>query len=163
MKTARFVCIFALLLVAATDVFAASKKGDKSLVAYYKTIDKTLKPVTLTDDEKSKLDALKKDYEQKFTDAYAKCDVLTPDQKKAAADAKAANKAAGKKGQEAKDAVAAAVKETDDQKAKAKDALKALHDLQKEFKGKVLALLTDDQKQQLTAGKGKKSSKAPGA
>ena len=99
-------------------------RGKDGGIPYFKTIDRNLKPVTLTDDQKSKLEDLKKEYEPKLKEAYAKEDVLTPEQKKAGEEAKKAAKAAGKKGKEVKDAVAAAVKETDDQKKQEKDARK---------------------------------------
>ena len=41
-------------------------------------VDKYLKPVTLTDDQKSKLDALKKEYEPKFKETYTKEKRLEP-------------------------------------------------------------------------------------
>jgi Spy/CpxP family protein refolding chaperone len=160
MKVARTLCILALLLAVAGPAFARGKKKDKGpSIPYYQQIDRTLKPVTLTDDQKTKLDGLKKDYEQKFKDAYAKQDVLTPEQKQAAKDATAKAKADGKKGKDLKAAVADAVKETDDQKAKTKDATTALHALEKEFRGKVFDLLTAEQKQQIDAAKPKKSGK----
>lgn len=169
MRTARTVCTLALLL-AAGQVFAATetkaaasksaaKSAAKSTVKYYKTIDNKLKPVTLTDDQSAKLDALKKDYEQKFKDAYAKANVLTPDQQKAADDARKAAKEAGKTRKETNKAVADAVKETEDQKAKAKEANKDLRALQKEFLGKVQDLLTTDQKKQIEDATPAKSSK----
>jgi hypothetical protein len=163
MRIARTVVTLALLSIAASPVFAAPGKkpaAPKNTVAYYKTIDKSLNPVTLTDDEKTKLDALKKDYEQKFVDAYAKQNVRTPEQKKAAAEARDAAKAAGKTRQEITKADNDAVKLTDEQKAQRKDANKALRALQTEFKGKVMDLLTDAQKKELDAAKPKKASKA---
>jgi hypothetical protein len=164
MRTARTIGILALLAIAASPAFAATgtkKAAPKNTVAYYKTIDRTLKPVTLTDEQTAKLDALKKDYEQKFTDAYAKQDVLTPEQKKAGADARAAAKADGKSRKEISKAATDAIKETDEQKAKAKQAGKDLKAMQGEFKGKVFGLLTDEQKQQIkAAAKPKKSSTA---
>jgi hypothetical protein len=162
MRTARTVGALALLLVVGPVFAAPAKKSaaaPKNTVAYYSTIDKQLTPVKLTDDESAKLDALKKDYEQKFKDAYAKTEVLTPDQKKAGDDARSAAKADGKKGKELTQAVADAEKLTDEQKAKRKDANKDLAALRKEFRGKVLDLLTDDQKKQLADAKPAKSSK----
>ena len=130
MKAVRTFCTIALLTCVASPVFAAvgTKKPapPKNTIAYYKTIDKALQPVTLTDDQTTKLEALKKDYQQKFDDAYAKTDVLTPEQKKAGNEARTAAKADGKKGKELTQAVADAEKETDEQKAKAKDARKEL-------------------------------------
>jgi hypothetical protein len=167
MKTARTVLTLAVAMFVASPVFAAAgaKKGPaaKTTVAYYKTTDQTLKPVTLTDDQKTKLDGLKKDYEQKFKDAYAKLNVLTPEQQKAGKEAGKAAKEAGKKGKELNKAVADAVKETDEQKEKAKEARTSLKALQGEFHDKVFGLLTDDQKKEITAAKKKpaKRGKAP--
>ncbi len=164
MRTARTAFALGLLMIVASPAFAAvgaKKPGQsKTTVAYYKTIDQTLKPVTLTDDEKTKLDALKKEYEQKFEDAYAKKDVLTPEQKKAGDEARAAAKADGKKGKELTQAVADAEKITDEQKQKIKDANVSLTSLRGEFKGKVLDLLTDAQKKEIDAAKPKRASKA---
>jgi hypothetical protein len=168
MRTARTAFALGLLMIVASPAFAAvgaKKPGQpKTTVAYYKTIDQTLKPVTLTDDEKAKLDALKKEYEQKFVDAYAKKDVLktdllTPEQKKAGDEARAAAKAAGKKGRELTQAVADAEKITDEQKEKLTEAGASLKALQGEFKGKVIDLLTDAQKKEIDAAKPKKASK----
>ncbi len=163
MKAVRTFCTIALLTCVASPVFAAvgTKKPapPKNTIAYYKTIDKALQPVTLTDDQTTKLEALKKDYQQKFDDAYAKTDVLTPEQKKAGNEARTAAKADGKKGKELTQAVADAEKETDEQKAKAKDARKELTALRKEFHGKVFDLLTTEQKRQIADAKPKKAAK----
>jgi hypothetical protein len=150
------------LTIASSPVFGQGTKkpaAPKNTVAYYKTIDRTLKPVTLTDDETTKLDALKKDYEQKFNDAYAKTNVRTPEQKKAAAEARKAAQDAGKSRQEVNKADADAVKLTDEQKAQRKEATTALRALQKEFRGKALDLLTDAQKKEIEAAAPKKAAK----
>ena len=164
MKTARTAFALGLLMIVASPAFAAvgAKKPSqpKNTVAYYKTIERTLKPVTLTDDEQTKLEALKKDYEQKFDDAYAKTEVLTPEQKQAGDEARKTAKAAGKKGKELNQAVADAEKITDEQKQKIKDANANLNTLRSEFKGKVLDLLTDAQKKEIDAAKPKRAGKA---
>ena len=157
MKTACTVLALAVALLIANPLFAAKKKDGG--IPYFKQIDKYLKPVTLTDDQKSKLEDLKKEYEPKFKEAYAKEDVLTPEQKKAGDEAKKAAKAEGKKGQDLKDAVVAAQKETDDQKKQATDARAERTALEKELHKKIVALLTDEQKAQIKAAKGKKSDK----
>jgi hypothetical protein len=164
MKTARTVLALTLLVFVASPLFAAAgaKKAPalKNTVAYYRTIDQTLKPAKLTDDQKTKLDALKKDCEQKFKNAYAKLDVLTPEQKKAGEEARKTAKEAGKKGKELNKAVADAVKITEAQKEKAKEARASMKALQGEFHGKVFDLLTDKQKQQIKdAAKAKKRGK----
>ncbi len=164
MRTARTACTLALLLAVASPALAATgakrTATPKNTVAYYTTIDRTLRPVTLTDDQKSKLDALKKDYEQKFKDAYAKEDsMLSPEQKKAGDDARKAATADGKTRREINQAVTDALKLTDQQKAQKKDAAAALRALQQEFREKALGLLTDAQKQQITTAAPKKAAK----
>ena len=85
------------------DRQSASRRRQKkdatkdSGIPYFKQIDRTLKPVTLTDEQKSKLNALEKEYEPKLKDAYAKQDVLSPEQKKAGEEAKKAAKADGRR------------------------------------------------------------------
>jgi len=162
MKTACTVlALVATLLIANTAGAAGGKKkaNKDTGIPYYQTVDKYLKPVTLTDDQKSKLDALKKDYESKFKDIYAKQDVLTPEQKKAGEEARKAAKVEGKKGKELSAAYDAAAKETDDQKSQKKEAEKQLHALEKEMHGKVLDLLTDEQKALVKTTKPKKGDK----
>ncbi len=160
----RTVCtalaLVATLMIANTVSAAGDKKASKIVgIRYYKTIDQNLSPVTLTDDQKSKLETLKKDYESKFQDAYTKQDVLTPEQKKLADEAKKAAKAEGKSRKEVKAAVDEAVKKTDEQKAQEKEAGKALRALEKEMRGKVLDLLTQEQKDQVKSSKSKKGDK----
>ncbi len=148
------------LLIANPAGAADAKKKDSSKdsgVPYFKQIDRTLKPVTLTEEQKSKLEALKKEYEPKLKEAYAKENALSPEQKKAGEEARKAAQAAGKKGQDLKDAVAAAQKETDDQKKQRKDGNKLRLAVEKELRGKIMDLLTPEQKAQLDAAKGKKS------
>lgn len=86
-----------------------------------------MRAVTLTADQESKLEALKKEYKPKFAELYAKQDVLTPEQKKAADQARKEAKAAGKKGKEMYAAVDEAVKKTDAQKKQEKDAANQIH------------------------------------
>jgi hypothetical protein len=160
MKSARVVCAVVLtLLVAGPALAAGGKKADKNTIPYFKTIDQYLKPVTLTDDQKTKLDGIKKDYEQKLKDVYAKQNVLTPEQKTAADEARKAAKAAAKDRKETEAAVDAAVKMTDEQRQQKKDAQKALRALEKEIHAKVVDLLTADQKTAIAAAKPKKAAK----
>jgi hypothetical protein len=121
-------------------------------------IDKITAGLTLTDAQKKSLTALKKEYGPKLTAAIKQCDVTTPEQKKAAAEARKEAKAAGKKGKEVQQAVDAAVKLTAEQKTKMADTHKKVGCLDKELKQKVLALLTPEQKDQLKkAAKAKKA------
>jgi Spy/CpxP family protein refolding chaperone len=113
-----------------------------------------LKGLNLTDDQKAKVKALRKEYGPKF---HAAADsILTDEQKTARADAIKAAKAEGKKGPELRKAAMQAVKLTDDQKAKMKEAVKPLN---KEVKDKLMAILTQEQKDQLKQKCEKKACK----
>jgi Spy/CpxP family protein refolding chaperone len=143
----------------ASSAGAAAKKKDKDGIPYWQAIDRYLKPVTLTDEQKSKLEDLKKEYAPKLKEAYAKEDVLTPEQKKAGQDAQKAAKAAGKKGQDLKAAVADAVKKTDDQQKKEDEARKARTAVQNDMHKRIVALLTPEQRAQIAAARSKKPAK----
>ena len=167
MKTACTAWVLVVALLIAIPAGAAAKKKEKEAdkdagIPYFKQIDRNLKPVTLTEDQKSKLEALKKEYEPKLKDVYAKEKVLTPEQKKAGEEAKKAAAAAGKKGKDLNAAVDAAVKKTDDQKKQEKEANTQRLALEKEMREKIAALLTPEQKAQIDAAKAaaKKSDKA---
>ena len=164
MRTACAVLTLVGAVLIANSAAAAEKNEKKNVaIRYFQTVDQYLKPVTLTEDQKSKLAALKKDYEPKFKEVYAKQNVLTPEQKKAGDDAKKAAQAEGKKGKELNAAFDAAAKATDDQKAKKKEADKQLRDLEKEMHGKIVDLLTPAQKDQIKAAKPKSDKPAPAA
>jgi Spy/CpxP family protein refolding chaperone len=123
-------------------------------------IAKITKGLTLTADEKTKLDDVAKQYDSKLCDAKKKCDVLTADQKKACKDAEKAAKDAGKSHKEIHQAGEAAVTLTAEQKTQKADAKKGMESLEKELKDKVLAVLTPDQQAQLKkACESKKESK----
>jgi Spy/CpxP family protein refolding chaperone len=150
MRTARIALALALAMLIASPLMAKdSKKKCEKPGPAAERIAKITKPLTLTDAEKTKLCDLAKQYDPKFCDAAKKCDVLTADQKKACKDAEKAAKDAGKKGKEIHQAGEAAVKLTDEQKTKKADADKAMKSLEKEFRGKVMAVLTPDQQAQL--------------
>ncbi|MGO8744995.1 MAG: YfdX family protein [Thermoguttaceae bacterium] len=96
---------------------------------------------------------MKKDFAPKLAAAAKDLHVLTPEQKKACA----AARAAGKTGEEIDQAVDAAVKLTDEQKAKLAAAKKEISALHKDLRQKVLAVLTPEQQKQLK----KANSSAP--
>jgi Spy/CpxP family protein refolding chaperone len=130
------------------DGQAKGKKGHKPAFAEVVS-EKMLKDVTLTADQKTKIDALKTEYEPKVKDAFKKMDVLTPEQKKARNEAVKAAKAAGKPRPEVWKEAEKVVKLTDDQKTKRDAAAKEMKSLRKEISGKVLAVLTPEQQAQV--------------
>jgi Spy/CpxP family protein refolding chaperone len=149
----------AVALLIACPALAAKKADKKPECPAAKRIAQITKGLTLTDEEKTKLADLAKDYSAKFTEAEKNTDVLTQDQKTARDAATTKAKADGKKGKELRQAVDAAVTLTDEQKTKQSAAKKALRALDKEFRGKVLALLTPEQQDQVKAARslGKKA------
>jgi Spy/CpxP family protein refolding chaperone len=111
-------------------------------------IDSFLKDLNLTDQQKAKVADLKKEYLPKFKDSWKGLgDILTAEQKKAREEAIKVAKAAGKNLKEIHEAVKQAVKLTDAQKASLKQAGEKAQSLFQEFRDKVAALLTPEQKE----------------
>jgi len=159
MRSVRIVLALAVTLSLASAVLAAPKTDKKAPPCpAAQLIDSIVKGLTLTSDQKTKLEGLKKEFGPKLADALKKQDVLTPDQKKAADKARKTAKAAGKDKKAIQAAVEAAVKMTDAQKTQQADATKKVGALGKALHEKVLAVLTDDQKAQLKAAHCKKKS-----
>jgi hypothetical protein len=103
--------------------------------------------LALTNDQKAKLQDLRKEYTPKLEEVDAKIGkVMTPERRKAAADAAKEAKAAGKKGKDLAAAVQAALKLSDEEQAQLKQANQARAKLVGEIVKKKLALLTDEQK-----------------
>ncbi len=164
MRTARIAVGLAVVILATSTVLAAPKnEGKKEKKAppcpAAQRAEKMLEGVTLTDEQKTKLQALNAEYGPKLTEALKTADVLTPEQKKVRAEVMKDAKASGKKGKELAAEIEAKVKLTDDQKAKQAEAKKAVASLEKEFLAKVAELLTDEQKAQLKKPEKKKAGK----
>ena len=148
-------CFMAVAFVA--PAVAADKKKKKAPTAV-----KVPKGIELTADQKTKLDALNKEFGPKLAECRKKAaSIITADQKKARAEATKKAKADGKKGKELRDAVNAAFAITADQKAQQAECKKAMGALQKEIRAGLAAILTAEQKAQLKGGKkgGKKGDK----
>ncbi|HVX60852.1 MAG TPA: hypothetical protein VHC19_09625 [Pirellulales bacterium] len=149
----------ALLGAAVQAAPKAGKKGKKvqATPAAFKLPD----AITLTAEQQAKVDELKTEYAGKLQDAMKKVnDIYTPEQRKALREARKTAAAEGKKGKQLKQAVDAAVEISADQKQTLADAQKELASLQKEVREKVVALLTDEQKQHIKVkGKGKGKGK----
>jgi hypothetical protein len=108
------------------------------------------KPIQLTDEQKTKVDELKKEYGPKLDEIQTRIDaVMTPERKKTAEEAGKKAKDDGKKGKELQEAIAAALNLPAEDAAKLKEAQADRGKLMKEIQGKKQALLTDDQKAQL--------------
>ncbi len=154
MRTARIALALVVALLIACPVLAAGNKCDSKskkcpVCPAAQRVDKMVAGLTLTDEQKTSLAAVKKEYGPKFVAALKKLDVTTPDQKKACAAAAKEAKAAGKTGKEVHQAMAAAVTLTDEQKTQLAGAKKEVGALEKGLRKQVLAVLTPEQKQEL--------------
>ncbi len=110
-----------------------------------------LSGLDLTADQKAKLEALNKEYQPKLTDASKAVEsILTPEQKKAR---EAARKVAQRVIEEVRKACQKAVEEavqlTPEQKAKVEEVKKQNSATYKEFRAKVMDVLTPEQQEQL--------------
>ena len=144
-------CLLAVAFVA--PAVAADKKKKKAPTAV-----KVPKSIELTADQKTKLDALNKEFGPKLAECRKKAaSIITADQKKARTEAMKKAKADGKKGKELRAAVNAAVAITADQKAQQAECKKAMGALNKEVRTQFAALLTDEQKAKIKGGKKKKN------
>ena len=109
----------------------------------------------LTDDQKAKIEDLKKEYGPKFKALQEKREgILTADQKKAGQEAAKTARDAGKSRREVAAARNAAMKITDDQKTKQADVRKEAEALRKEATEKRDSILTQQQKDQLNQRRG---------
>lgn len=147
----RMVVVFGLMASVVSSIgMAQDAKGKgkkKAAMAAGQQIFTLPKEITLTDDQKTKLEAIKTEHGAKLSELTKKLDdTLTDDQKKARKEAGDKARADGKKGKDRQAAVDEALKLTDDQK-KAQDAIKPeLTKLQGTIREKIHGLLTDDQK-----------------
>jgi hypothetical protein len=108
------------------------------------------KDITLSEEQQTKLNALKEQYGPKLAAISAKQnEILTPEQRAARAEVAKANREAKKAGKEAQEAINAALKLTEEQKAKWTAAQKEMQDLRKEIDQKKRDLLTEEQKAKL--------------
>jgi Spy/CpxP family protein refolding chaperone len=160
MKTARTVLAITAALLIISPLWAADSKKKAPPCPAAERIKKMTAGLTLTDEQKAKLDETGKECDPKFVEMGKKLDVFTPEQKKARNEAIKAAKADGKQGKEFNAAVDAAVTLTDDQKATLADARKEMGSLEKELREKVMCVLTPAQQEQLKAAQPGKKKEA---
>ena len=142
-----------LMAVAFGAPAVAADKKKKTPVAV-----KVPKSIELTADQKTKVEALNKEFGPKLAECRKKAaSIITADQKKVRTEATKKAKADGKKGKELRAAVNAAVAITADQKAQQAECKKVMGALQKQIKTQFAALLTDEQKAKIKGGKKKKN------
>ena len=151
MKKTITILVACVLTVSFVTPAVAADKKKKTPIAV-----KVPKGIELTAAQKTKLDALNKEFGPKLAECRKKAaSIITADQKKARAEATKKAKTDGKKGKELRAAANAAVAITADQKTQQAECKKAMGALNKEIKTKFVALLTDEQKAKLKGGKKK--------
>ena len=157
MRVASGVLALVVSLLTAGSLTAADNEkcqGDKAPPSWSPPLP-FLNGLNLTADQKTRLDALRKEYQPKLKDSKLLENILTAQQKTARRQAAEAAKAAGKTPKEIHQAAEAAVTLTADQKAKLAEAKKEMAPIYQEFHAKIMAILTPEQREQLKQRGGK--------
>lgn len=145
------------LISPATAADEAKGKGKKAAAAGQQVFA-IPKEITLTDEQKTKLEAIKKEHGPKVSELTKKIDEsLTDEQKKARKEAGDKAKADGKKGKDLQAAVDEALKLTDDQKKQRAEVQPELTKLSLTIKEQIHGILTDEQKAHYKLPKAKKA------
>jgi Spy/CpxP family protein refolding chaperone len=127
-----------------------------------------LRDLTLSDEEKAKIEDVRKEFGPKLAEARKKVESIPSDQQKKDRDeAMKAARDAGKSQREAFAAGLEAMKLSDEQKAKSAEARKAMEAISREMREKVLSVLTPENKEKVEQriaemkkrGEGKKREK----
>lgn len=164
----RNLCVLALIVsLSAFPAMAdqAKKKGKKpggkkkpAAAAVEKLVPKAVAE-TLTDEQKAKIEAIAKEYQPKLNELKKKlAGVVTPQQRKARAEALKKARQEGKKGKEALKAAEEAAGLSEDQKKQVKDIQKQIAELTRELRAKIAEVLTPEQRAKLP---GQKKGKKP--
>jgi Spy/CpxP family protein refolding chaperone len=165
LKVVGTVLVFAATVAVAANLSAQEKRKHREGPrgqGGFEHIERMLKPLNLTDEQKTKVGELKKEYEPKFKEMRDKREAaLTAEQKKARDDAMKAAKDAGKQGPEVFRAGFQAVKLTDEQKDKMKKLGQEARALLEEVMGKVTPILTAEQKEQLEKARKRMQERMP--
>ncbi|MFM9960620.1 MAG: hypothetical protein ACKV2Q_05285 [Planctomycetaceae bacterium] len=147
-------CLLSLSLAAflLSPVMAADAKAKKN-ARKEPPVVQLPKDITLTDEQKTKVAALEKEYAPKMKELHEKLDkVITEEQKKARLEVTKEQRGKGKEGKRGKElaqAVKDAMKLTDEQQKKYDETEKQITALRHEILEKVKPLLTDEQKAKL--------------
>ena len=163
MKTGRRVFVLVMALLIATPLLAqrpkkAAKKAPPCPAA--QRLEQWTKGLSLTDEQKTKLDPVKKEFGPKLMDLMKKREaVFTPEQKQARAEALKAAAKEGKKGRDLYAAGDAAVTLSDEQKAKTAEIRKESGQVEKDLRAALMDVLTPEQKDQLKKAQPKKAPK----
>lgn len=149
LKVTKALVTLAVMLACVVSVDAAEKgakkKGKKQPNVQIQAL-KLPDSIELTDEQKEKVAALKKEYTPKFAALQKKNrEILTPEQAKARRTAMKEARDAGKKGKELREAVSSAVKLSDDQEKQMKEVTGEIRKLNTEIRGKLETVLTSEQ------------------
>ncbi|GEM_PF-5688178 len=107
-----------------------------------------LKGLNLSKQQMLRLQALVREYSPKFQKLNKKqYNILTAEQKKAMADARAEAVKAGKNSEEVEEAIKNAIKLTEEQEEAVAEVQQEMSELQREMAGKVLMCLTPEQRE----------------
>ncbi len=170
MRAVRVVLILAVALLMALPLMAQEKKKreGKRGGAGFDVFAFWTRDLNLTDEQKAKVEDLKKELGPKSAELQKKREaVFTDEQKKARDEAMKAARDAGKSPREVFTAGREAVTLTDEQSAKMKEIQKEMGELEKTRMEKFTAILTPEQKEQFEKrmaemkkrGEGKKREK----
>lgn len=151
MRVQSFTSVVGLLLLAliaplsaADDAAKGKKNAFEQQVARRFTLPDA---ISLTAEQKTKLDEIKKEFASKVQEAIEKREApLTAEQKQARQAAQKAARQAGKKQKEAHEAGVAALKLSGEQLKQYTAAEEALKKVDEEVRGKIAGILTDEQK-----------------
>lgn len=148
--TLRLCSVATMLTLLATPAFAAKKPKTPAVPAVFKLPVQ----VTLTDEQKTKLESVKTEFGPQVETLQKKsAGILTDDQKKLRSEAAKSAKLAGKKGKEAKEAIEAAAPLSEEQKKQQKDVALETKTLNKQIHDKIFEFLTPEQKEQMSKKK----------
>ena len=162
-RTVRTLLVLALVTLIATPVLAADKekkkkkkKGRRARVVLLRIP----KSIGLSDEQKKQVAAINKEFGPKLSEVGKKLrEVLTPEQRKARAEAVKSARAAGKKGKEFRQAVNSAVTLSAEQKKQLAELRKARRAILQQAQAKFVDLLTDEQKKKLPKRKTRRKKK----
>jgi Spy/CpxP family protein refolding chaperone len=149
MRVLRVVLILLVALVIASPVMAQEKKKGRR-GGGFDPLARLLEGLNLTDEQKAKVEDVKKEFAPKAAEiAKKRLVIFTDEQKKARAEAEKAAKEAGKSPAEIARAAREAVTLTDEQKSKLGEVGKEERELFTKRLEKIKEILTGDQKKQL--------------
>lgn len=149
-------CLMAADVSAQDETKKSKKKAGQAPAAQIFNLPKE---VELTDEQKEKMEALKKEYSPKLVELSKKVDAIyTPEQMTARREAMAKAKAENLKNKE-RQALLAAIEVTPEQKTKLADAEAELKALRTTVLSKIAEVLTDEQEAKVPALAPKKKGK----